>query len=72
MYKGIKDNQDHHAGVNEKLTNQNFTYVPVESNNFEYLYGVIKPLYLPVTPRKKEINGRWKKEGTDLLPYRCQ
>ena len=40
------DLQIHNDSVNEKLTNQNFTYIPMESNNFEYLYHVTQP-YLP-------------------------
>ncbi|SEW09786.1 hypothetical protein SAMN04488122_0583 [Chitinophaga arvensicola] len=58
-----------HDSVNEKLTNENITYLPMESDNFEYLYQGVTNCYLPIKRRKKEINGRWKKEGGHLLPY---
>jgi hypothetical protein len=69
--KEATDRPNHNDSVNEKLTNQNFTYVPMESNNFGYLYQGCQP-YLPIKRRKKEINGRSKKEGRNLLPNRCQ
>lgn len=43
---------NHNVSVNEKLTNQNFTYVPMETNRFVYLYQGYQ-LYLPLKAGKK-------------------
>jgi hypothetical protein len=48
-----------HDSVNEKLTNENITYLPMESDNFEYLYQGYQLLLTRKTAKKRN---QWKME----------